>query len=251
MNNSQQIVGADNGQAVIWSQTSGTWGEASLPNAAGGTGSQANAINNSNYAAGWTGYEYNSQQYQDAARWTYSGGSWTVTDLVNRNTYSLGSFDATAVNSSGTVVGWGQFNGISPTNDQQWLEWNSSGQMTFLGTLGYSQPNDSPLGINDSGVVVGYCLTTAGGQDACIYGLGGNNTVQDMNTAFASIIPSGWSLAAATAIDDHGNVIGYGNDNGTTEAFLIAPNAVPEPSTLLLMAAGLVGLLAYAWRKRK
>jgi hypothetical protein len=26
---------------------------------------------------------------------------------------------------------------------------------------------------------------------------------------------------------------------------------VPEPSTLLLLAGGLVGLLAYAWRKRK
>ena len=27
--------------------------------------------------------------------------------------------------------------------------------------------------------------------------------------------------------------------------------AVPEPSTLVLAAAGLAGLLAYAWRKRK
>ena len=27
--------------------------------------------------------------------------------------------------------------------------------------------------------------------------------------------------------------------------------AVPEPSTLLLAAAGLMGLLAYAWRKQK
>jgi len=27
--------------------------------------------------------------------------------------------------------------------------------------------------------------------------------------------------------------------------------AVPEPSTLLLATAGLAGLLAYAWRKRK
>jgi len=26
---------------------------------------------------------------------------------------------------------------------------------------------------------------------------------------------------------------------------------VPEPSTLVLLAAGLLGLLAYAWRKRK
>jgi hypothetical protein len=27
--------------------------------------------------------------------------------------------------------------------------------------------------------------------------------------------------------------------------------AVPEPSTLALLAGGLLGLIAYAWRKRK
>jgi hypothetical protein len=32
---------------------------------------------------------------------------------------------------------------------------------------------------------------------------------------------------------------------------LVLSQPVPEPSTLLLMAAGLLGLLAYAWRKRK
>ena len=30
-----------------------------------------------------------------------------------------------------------------------------------------------------------------------------------------------------------------------------APTAVPEPATLALLAAGLVGMIAYAWRKRK
>jgi hypothetical protein len=29
------------------------------------------------------------------------------------------------------------------------------------------------------------------------------------------------------------------------------PTATPEPSTLVLLASGLIGLLAYAWRKRK
>ncbi len=32
---------------------------------------------------------------------------------------------------------------------------------------------------------------------------------------------------------------------------LMAAPTVPEPSTLVLLAAGLIGLLAYAWRKRK
>lgn len=36
-----------------------------------------------------------------------------------------------------------------------------------------------------------------------------------------------------------------------TKALLLEPVPVPEPSTLLLLAMGLVGLLCYAWRKRK
>jgi hypothetical protein len=37
-------------------------------------------------------------------------------------------------------------------------------------------------------------------------------------------------------------------DSGTAG---VQETTVPEPGTLALMAAGLAGLLAYAWRKRK
>ena len=35
------------------------------------------------------------------------------------------------------------------------------------------------------------------------------------------------------------------------ESYFDEPFTVPEPSTLALFATGLIGLLAYAWRKRK
>ena len=56
--------------------------------------------------------------------------------------------------------------------------------------------------------------------------------MQDMNTVFAGSIPKGWSLTAATAIDDNGDIVGYGN-NGTpgTQGFLFSP-ALPGDANL-------------------
>ena len=56
--------------------------------------------------------------------------------------------------------------------------------------------------------------------------------MQDMNTVFAGSIPKGWSLSAATAIDDNGNIVGYGS-NGTpgTQGFtaLARPGGRRQP----------------------
>ena len=50
---------------------------------------------------------------------------------------------------------------------------------------------------------------------------------------------------------DYNNVITGVGQYGTQGFRLVQVTAVPEPSSLMLVAAGLVGLLAYAWRKRK
>ena len=148
-----------------------------------------------------------------------------------------------------------------------------------------------------------------------------NGTITDLNTLYASILPAGFVLNNATAIDNNGDIAGYGTDsaNNTYQAFEIlnvaqphnlgdangdgrvdindltivlnnygqsgmswsqgsmdgdptgtidindlsivlgnygtsysagaALATVPEPCTLSLLAAGVAGLLGYAWRK--
>ena len=148
--------------------------------------------------------------------WTNTGSGWVVNDLVNRNVYTpWGVSCDMAVNSAGVAVGYGHRRDRSPTRAT--TPWSSPAtayriMLGNLGALGAGNgviPTDTALGINDSGVVVGTATTSSGGLDAFIYYLGGNNTMQDMNTVFASSIPAGWSLTAATAIDNNGDIVGY------------------------------------------
>jgi hypothetical protein len=99
--------------------------------------------------------------------------------------------------------------------------------------------------INDSEQVVGR-MNVAGVYHAAIWE---NGSVTDLNTRYADILPGGFVLNNATAIDNRGNIVGIGSDSShVNQAFLLwAP--VPEPSTLLLAASGLIGLVALAWRK--
>jgi probable HAF family extracellular repeat protein len=97
--------------------------------------------------------------------------------------------------------------------------------------------------INNAGQVVGRYATPSGAVHAALWQ---NGVMTDLN----DLLPpgSGWTLTEATAINDQGQIVGYGS-HGT---FLLTPGvpAVPEPGTLGLFGLGTLGLLSYGWRRR-
>ena len=104
--------------------------------------------------------------------------------------------------------------------------------MTDLGTLGGSTA--MAWGINDHGEVVGYSNTAGGQEHAFLYSGG---TMVDLNSL---LVPgSGWTLKRAYAINNAGQIAGWGADpfGGTQVAFLLTPT--PEPASTGLFALGL------------
>ncbi len=74
------------------------------------------------------------------------------------------------------------------------------------------------------------------------------DTINGMVDLNSLINPSlGWVLNSAQAINDSGQIVGYGTIGGQTHAFEL--NAVPEPSSIVLAAMGLGGFVAWGWRR--
>jgi probable HAF family extracellular repeat protein len=183
----------------------------------GGTSSAAFAINNSDEvtgAADTTG---------DVARDAFLWNGTRMIDLGNLGGESQGQ----AINGLGEVAGWSQ---VAPTFNEHASLWNGS-TILDLGTLGGAESQAD--GINAAAAVVGWSNVGTGDRHAFLYTDG---TMVDLNSLVDPA--SGWTLVEATAINDAGQIAGYGlNDaTGDTEAFLLTP--VPEPRTLGLAIMG-------------
>jgi probable HAF family extracellular repeat protein len=223
----------------------------------GGSYSLAWGINNHSAVVGETEFNANSS---DVHAFVYTNTVMTDLGVLGNGLVS----HAYAINDSGQVVGE---SGIDSSNTTHAFLY-SNGVMHNLGTLGGD--SSGAYAVNDKGDVTGWSALPSGKNVAFIYSggtmrqvggsLGGdtyaygindrqqivgvshlgsgslrhaifieNGQMYDLN----NLIPagSGWVLEEAYAINDSGQIVGYGSVHGQTHAFLLTP---PQPWTVMV-----------------
>ncbi len=141
-------------------------------------------------------------------------------------------------NNSGDILG------IIPGPQNKTIVYQANGAQVDLSKLAGGLGADG-YAINDRSQVVGSVYSGAPSPDhAFIYT---NGQVLDLN----SLIPpgSGWHLDEAFGINNAGQIVGQGTIDGNQRAFLLTPQAVPEPQTLALYAGAI--LASYCTLRRK
>lgn len=142
---------------------------------------------------------------------------WNGSTMKDLGTLSGGITSmANAINSSGVTVG--QSDGSSTFGYWHAVLWNSSDKIQDLGTLPGGNYSVA-FAINDSSVVVGYGNVLGNAAHAMVWTAAGG--MQDLNY----LIPTtgGWELINANAINNAGQITGYGVKGGHNHAFLMTP----------------------------
>lgn len=134
--------------------------------------------------------------------------------MHNLGTLGGDSSFATAVSNSGYVVGYAA---VSEENYHAFLY--DGDIMHDLGTLG--GPNSDAYGINDVGDVVGVSHYLPGEYQRHAFIYTATAGMRDLNSLVDPT--SGWSLTLANAINNVGQITGYGVIKGATHAFLLTP----------------------------
>ncbi len=159
--------------------------------------------------------------------YTEAGGMVGV-DLLP--TFTDGQF--LGVNQNGMAVG--RMDGlIRPTAGVTWTREGGLVELApaagFIGSAGYAA--------NGLGHVVGYSKRGGEFEKASVWFT--PNQGVDLNTVLDGS-GAGWTLEVATGINDRGQIVGFGALNGINRGFLLNP--IPEPASLLALAAGLATL---------
>ena len=184
----------------------------------GGNYTRATSVNDADQIVGFTS---NADGFARAFRWQKVNGSGTMIDLGVLQSFT--DSYATRINKTGEAVGYSlKYENAVPV--ARACLWNTSGitELKVKNAAGDFQSSEysEAYGLNDSTVVVGMQLV---GAEFRAFIWDAQNGMRDLN----ALIPegSGWVLEAATAINNNGEIVGYGyaNGSGNYSAFLLIP----------------------------
>lgn len=154
------------------------------------------------------------------------------------------------INNSGQLTGASQ----SSTGIHAYITDANGENINDLGTFGGK--TSSSNAINNLGEVIGLAETIAGDMNAFLYSHGGITNLSLLST----VVDQGWTDLHVSAINNFGQIVGYGEINGHWEAFMLSYTSdttfnpqdilipVPEPTTWAMMLLGL-GMLGFVGRR--
>ena len=148
----------------------------------------------------------------------FAGGSTRAWLFPGRDLHTMTNFAtsfALAVNSSMQVVGR-----VNSGPFSQPMYWSEATGMRLLNAPG-GTPYGSALGINDAGQAVG-----ALGSGAVLWSHVGRTN--ETNVFLSDLLPfgHGWTLQVAHAINNRGEIVGYGLSPGGVNAFCLVPTNI-------------------------
>ncbi|MBV8884123.1 MAG: PEP-CTERM sorting domain-containing protein [Chroococcidiopsidaceae cyanobacterium CP_BM_RX_35] len=216
-----------------WTNVGGTFTNVNDPNTPAGalTFNQLLGVNNSNTAVGfYTDANGNNHGY------TYNIGSKTFSADINAP--NAMSTTTAAINNAGLLVGFDTTNGVT----QGFVD--NGGTFTSVNAPGAL--STSLLGVNNNGLAVGFDTDAAGAMHGILYDIG-TRTFTPLDD------PNGIGTTTLNGVNNLGQVVGFYVDSaGNTDGLLATPAAtpVPEPPSLTMFSAGLLGL-CLVWRRRR
>ncbi len=164
----------------------------------GGSNSLATAINKHGQIVGWA------QTAGNAAHHAFLYSNGQMTDL---GTLGGASSAACAINDTGQILGMADTTNFPYGDSHPFIY--SDGRMTDLTTLGATF--GEVRGFNNNGQVVGWAKTSAGAVHAFLYSGG---IMTDLNTVIDT--NSGWTIYVAQAVNDLGQITGWGETDVLT-----------------------------------
>jgi PEP-CTERM motif len=186
-------------------------------------------VNDNNIAVGF---------YTDAGGTTHGFTYNIATKTFSANIddpNAVGNTTAAAINNAGVIAG---FYMDAAGNTDGFID--SGGTFTTLDAPG--AVDTSLLGLNNEGEAVGFDMDANGNMHGIICNINTGTCVQEDD-------PNGIGTTTFNGVNDMGQIVGF-YVNGADNTIGLLADPVPEPSSLALLSAGLIGIAVICFRRR-